>query len=182
VPGAAQDSVQDLPRIRSNFSWAAVTAKRFTDPGGMATFRGHSSGLPRVQAICEYVHRHIAFDYQNARATRSAAEAFSERTGVCRDYAHLSIAFCRCMNIRPVLHGISGDVGTLPPYGVVISLPGSRLGLADAGISSIPAILCPAPRASSSHGPRRGGCRDRHYLRPFILESFRVWTDEIVVV
>ena len=72
-----------------------------------------------MQAICDYVHNHIAFNYQNARATRSAAEAFHERTGVCRDYAHLAIAFCRCMNI-PARYctGYLGDVGTPPPYAV----------------------------------------------------------------
>ena len=56
-------------------------------------------GHTRVQAICDYVHNHIAFNYQNARSTRTAAQAYNEGTGVCRDFAHLAIAFCRCMNI-----------------------------------------------------------------------------------
>jgi transglutaminase-like putative cysteine protease len=56
-------------------------------------------GWSRVQAICDYVHQHIAFGYEHARATRTAWEAFFDRTGVCRDYAHLAVAFCRCMNI-----------------------------------------------------------------------------------
>jgi hypothetical protein len=61
---------------------------------------GHTMpGYRRVQAICDFVHNHIWFNYQNARSTRTAAEAFTEKTGVCRDYAHLAIAFCRCMNI-----------------------------------------------------------------------------------
>ncbi len=57
------------------------------------------TGWSRVQAICDYVHRHITFGYEHARMTRSALEAFHDKTGVCRDYAHLAVAFCRCMNI-----------------------------------------------------------------------------------
>ena len=56
-------------------------------------------GWGRVQAICGYVHQHIVFGYEHARASRTAWEAFCDRTGVCRDYAHLAIALCRCMNI-----------------------------------------------------------------------------------
>jgi transglutaminase-like putative cysteine protease len=75
-------------------------------------------GARRVQAICDYVHQHIAFNYANARPTRTAWEAFTERTGVCRDFAHLAVAFCRCMNI-PARYctGYLPDVGVLPPYG-----------------------------------------------------------------
>jgi len=78
-------------------------------------FGGGETGARRVQAICDYVHRHIAFDYQAARATRSAAEALRDRTGVCRDYAHLAIAFCRCLNI-PARYctGYLGDIGVPP--------------------------------------------------------------------
>jgi transglutaminase-like putative cysteine protease len=57
------------------------------------------TGWDRVQAICDYVHGHITFGYQHARMTRTALEAFYDQTGVCRDYAHLAVAFCRCMNI-----------------------------------------------------------------------------------
>jgi transglutaminase-like putative cysteine protease len=69
-------------------------------------------GWGRVQAICDYVHQHIAFGYEHARATRTAWEAFYDRTGVCRDYAHLAVAFCRCMNI-PARYctGYLGDIG-----------------------------------------------------------------------
>jgi transglutaminase-like putative cysteine protease len=75
-------------------------------------------GWARVQAICDFVHNHIRFDYMQARATRTAMEAYNERVGVCRDYAHLAIAFCRCMNI-PARYctGYLGDIGMPPPYG-----------------------------------------------------------------
>ena len=74
-------------------------------------------GWARVQAICDFVHHHIAFGYQHARATRTASEeVYNERKGVCRDYAHLAIAFCRCMNI-PARYctGYLGDMGMPPP-------------------------------------------------------------------
>ena len=69
-------------------------------------------GWARVQAICDYVHDHIRFDYQKARPTKGAAEAHEEREGVCRDYAHLAVTFCRCMNI-PARYctGYLGDIG-----------------------------------------------------------------------
>ena len=75
-------------------------------------------GWARVQAICDFVHNHIAFGYEHARATQTAWEAFHERGGVCRDYAHLAVAFCRCMNI-PARYctGYLGDIGMPPPYG-----------------------------------------------------------------
>jgi transglutaminase-like putative cysteine protease len=75
-------------------------------------------GWARVQAICDYVHNHIVFGYEHARATKTAWEAYNEGCGVCRDYAHLAIAFCRCMNI-PARYctGYLGDIGIPPPYG-----------------------------------------------------------------
>ncbi len=112
-------------------------------------FGGTTPGYPRVQAICDYVHNHIVFNYQNARATRSAAEAFNERTGVCRDYAHLAITFCRCMNI-PARYctGYLSDIGTPPPFRWAISRRGSRPGSADAGRFSTRATTCRAWAAS----------------------------------
>ncbi len=74
-------------------------------------------GWDRVQAVCDFVHDHIRFDYAQARPTRTAVEAYKERVGVCRDYAHLAIAFCRCLNI-PARYctGYLGDIGLPPPY------------------------------------------------------------------
>src|SRR5262245_31539513 len=74
------------------------------------TFFGH---LPRtghlVQAICNFTHERIAFDYQRARSTRTALEAYEERAGVCRD---LAITLCRCLNIPArYVNGYLGDIG-----------------------------------------------------------------------
>lgn len=69
-------------------------------------------GWGRVQAICDFVHHHLRFDYGAARANRSALEGFNERTGVCRDFAHLAVTLCRAMNI-PARYatGYLGDIG-----------------------------------------------------------------------
>ena len=56
-------------------------------------------GWQRVQAICDFVHQHITFGYEFARPTKTAAEAYKEKAGVCRDYTHLAVTLCRCMNI-----------------------------------------------------------------------------------
>jgi transglutaminase-like putative cysteine protease len=69
-------------------------------------------GWTRVQAICDYVHNRLSFGYGYARATRTAAQAHEERVGVCRDFAHLAITLCRCMNIPArYVNGYLGDIG-----------------------------------------------------------------------
>jgi transglutaminase-like putative cysteine protease len=75
-------------------------------------FGGIDGGWNRVQAVCDYVHNHIRFDYQQARSTRTALDAYHERVGVCRDFAHLALTFCRCLNI-PARYctGYLGDIG-----------------------------------------------------------------------
>ena len=80
-------------------------------------FGAMAPGWARVQAICDYVHDRIAFGYEHSRPTRTALEAFEERRGVCRDYAHLAIAFCRCLNI-PARYctGYVSDIGLPLPH------------------------------------------------------------------
>ena len=74
-------------------------------------------GWERVQAICDYVHGSMAFDYMQASATRTASEALAGDYGVCRDFAHLAITFCRCMNI-PARYctGYLSDIGQPEPH------------------------------------------------------------------
>jgi transglutaminase-like putative cysteine protease len=87
------------------------------------TSLGRCSATPRrvgrgVQAIADFVHNHIRFDYQKADGTRTAFDGYTQREGVCRDYAHLAIALCRCMNI-PARYctGYLGDIAIPPvPY------------------------------------------------------------------
>ncbi|MER8862956.1 transglutaminase family protein [Mesorhizobium sp. M0751] len=71
-----------------------------------------SPGWARVQAIVDYVHNRLSFGYGYARSTRTAAQAHEERVGVCRDFAHLAITLCRCMNIPArYVNGYLGDIG-----------------------------------------------------------------------
>ncbi|MBV9758156.1 MAG: transglutaminase family protein, partial [Alphaproteobacteria bacterium] len=80
-----------------------------------ALFGQTPPGWARVQAICDYVHQHVTFGYQHARPTMTARDAYLERRGVCRDFMHLAVTFCRCMNI-PARYctGYLGDIGVPP--------------------------------------------------------------------
>jgi transglutaminase-like putative cysteine protease len=85
------------------------------DHQAWSLFGSLQGGAGKVQAICNFVHDHIRFSSSAARATRTAKEAFDERIGVCRDYAHLAITLCRCLNI-PARYctGYLGDIGVPP--------------------------------------------------------------------
>jgi transglutaminase-like putative cysteine protease len=84
-------------------------------PFAWNTFGGTTPGWARVQAIVDFVHEHLTFNYKTARPTRTALDAFREREGVCRDFTHLAVTLCRCMNI-PARYttGYLGDIG-IPP-------------------------------------------------------------------
>lgn len=83
-------------------------------PLAWAQFGGIVNGAQRVQAICDFVHNHLRFDYQQARNTRTALEAFDERVGVCRDFTHLAVALCRAINIPArYCNGYLGDIGVI---------------------------------------------------------------------
>jgi transglutaminase-like putative cysteine protease len=79
------------------------------------TFGNSKTGWDRVQAICDFAHNHIEFGYCYARDDRTAFDAYHERVGVCRDFTHLAVALCRCMNI-PARYctGYLGDIGVPP--------------------------------------------------------------------
>jgi len=81
-------------------------------------FGNAPTGWQRVQTICGFVHNHIRFGYEYARNTRTAAQTYQEGVGVCRDYTHLAVTFCRCMNI-PARYcmGYLSDIGVPPPHG-----------------------------------------------------------------
>jgi len=116
APGAQQVAVQDLPEETLIYLLGSryCETDRLSDEA-WRLFGETETGWARVQAICDFVHRHITFGYQFARRTKTALEAYNERTGVCRDYAHLAVAFCRCMNI-PARYctGYLGDIGVPP--------------------------------------------------------------------
>jgi transglutaminase-like putative cysteine protease len=115
-PAAAQQRIQDLPYDTIEF----LIASRYCEVDRMMELAWQSfgrvpEGWPRVQAVCDYVHNHVRFDYLQARSTRTAYETHQERVGVCRDFAHLAVTLCRCLNI-PARYctGYLGDIG-IPP-------------------------------------------------------------------
>jgi len=121
VPSAPQVPVELLPEPTLVF----LLGSRYCETDQLSDIAwqrfGHGpTGWARVQAICDFVHHHIEFGYHHARRTRTAWEAYNEGVGVCRDYAHLAIALCRCMNI-PARYctGYLGDMGTPQPWGTM---------------------------------------------------------------
>ncbi len=74
---------------------------------------GHTKpGGERVQSICDWVHQKVTFGYPYARPTKTALDVYTERLGVCRDFQHLALTFCRCMNIPArYVTGYLGDIG-----------------------------------------------------------------------
>jgi transglutaminase-like putative cysteine protease len=144
-------------------------------------FSNTPPGWARVQAICDFVHNHIVFNYQDARPTRTAWEAFNERKGVCRDFAHLAIAFCRGMNI-PARYctGYLGDMGTLPPYGVGDFAAWIEVYLGGAWRTFDPRNNVPRiGRALMARGRDAADVAIVTTFGPNTLESFTVWADEI---
>jgi transglutaminase-like putative cysteine protease len=182
VRGAMQIAVEKLPEEALVF----LVASRFCDSDRMLDlawklFGGRSTGWARVQEICDFVHKHITFDYQHASVTRSASEAYDERTGVCRDYAHLAIAFCRALNI-PARYctGYLGDVGTPPPYP-----PGDFAAWFEAYLGGQWHTFDPrnnTPRIGRvliARGRDAADVAITTTFGPNTLKSFRVWTDEV---
>ena len=124
-------------------------------------------GWGRVQAICDFVHQHITFGYEYASPTKTAWEVFNERKGVCRDFAHLAITLCRCLNI-PARYctGYLGDIG-VPKDPAPMDFAGwFEAYLGGAWHTFDPAQQRPAHRARPHRArPRRRRRRDHHDLR-----------------
>ena len=143
-------------------------------------FGGIAPGWPRVQAICDYVHRHIRFDYQRARSTRTAFEAWQEGVGVCRDFAHLAIAFCRCMNIPTrYVNGYMGDIG-VPITGPMDFSAWMEVFLDGRWHTFDPRNNRPRiGRIAVAYGRDAADVPLIHSFGPHVLDSFLVWTDEV---
>jgi transglutaminase-like putative cysteine protease len=139
-------------------------------------------GWARVQAVCDFVHQHIEFGYGYASPTKTAWEAFVEKRGVCRDYAHLAIALCRALNI-PARYctGYLGDMGTPPPYA-----PGDFAGWFEAYLggqwhtfdprNNVPRI----GRILIARGRDAADVAIATTFGPNVLERFSVLTEEVV--
>jgi transglutaminase-like putative cysteine protease len=180
--GAEQHRVEDLPDDFLTFLLGSryCETDRLIDVAWQL-FGNTPPGWGRVAAICDFVHHHIKFNYQDARPTRTAWEAFEERRGVCRDYAHLAVAFCRCMNI-PARYctGYLGDIG-VPP----VDAPGDFSAWFDVYLGgrwytfdarhNKPRI----GRILMARGRDATDVAISTIFGPSVLTGFTVWTDEV---
>jgi transglutaminase-like putative cysteine protease len=182
VPSAPQHAVEDLP----SDTLVYLLGSRYCDTDRLSEiawtlFGKGPPGWARVQSICDYVHNHMTFGYEHARSTKTAWEAFNEGNGVCRDYAHLAIAFCRCMNI-PARYCTAylGDIG-VPPVDAPMDFAGSFEAYLGGqwypfdARNNTPRI----GRVLIGQGRDAADVPITHTFGPNTLVSFKVVTDEI---
>lgn len=179
---ASQHSVEELPLDVVQF----LLPSRYCEVDRLGEvawelFGKAPLGWGRVQAVCDWVHAKVRFGYQHARPTKTAFDVYNERTGVCRDFMHLAITFCRCLNI-PARYatGYLGDIGVPPaPYPMDFSawfevFLENQWYTFDArhNVPRIGRVLMARGRdavdvaLTTSFGPAR-------------LDKFTVWTDEV---
>lgn len=177
-----QVSVEHLPDDALVF----LLASRFCDSDRLldlawSLFSSAEPGLGRVRAVCDFVHNHIAFGYEHASVGRSASQAYEDRRGVCRDYAHLAVAFCRALNI-PARYctGYLSDIGTPLPHAA-----GDFAAWFEAYIGGEWQMFDPrnnTPRMGRVLIARGRDAADVAITTTFgvnTLKHFKVWTDEV---
>jgi transglutaminase-like putative cysteine protease len=183
VPDARELPVPELP----DACLVYLNGSRYSETDSMSQiawdlFGALPPGWSRVQAISDFVHNHIRFDYSLARATRTAREAFEERIGVCRDFAHLMLTFCRCLNIPArYVNGYMGDIGV-----PVSADPMDFSAWVEVFLGGEWHTF--DPRNNKRRIGRIVVARGRdaadiplvNSFGPHILKGFRVWTDEVV--
>jgi transglutaminase-like putative cysteine protease len=182
VADARQHPVEELPDDTLLFLLGSryCETDRLSD-AAWQLFGSTPPGWARVQAICDFVQQRIAFGYAHARATRTAWEAFEERRGVCRDFAHLAVALCRCMNI-PARYctGYLGDIG-VPASDDPMDFSGwfeAYLGGAWRSFDARhnrPRI----GRVLIAHGRDAADVPISNSFGPNTLAGFKVWTDPV---
>ncbi len=181
VPEARETPVPDLPDECLGY----LMGSRYCETDRLSqiawdTFGKIPPGWSRVQTICDFVQAHIRFDYMQARATRTAFDAFHERVGVCRDFAHLAITFCRCLHIPArYVNGHLGDIGVpvVDPMDfsawMEVFLDGAWHTF-DAR-NNVPRI----GRIVVARGRDAADVPLINSFGPHVLKSFRVWTYEV---
>ena len=181
--GARQMTVPELPEETLLF----LLGSRYCETDRLSEtawqlFGNTPTGWDRVQAICDFVNQHIVFGYEHARVTRTALEAYDERQGVCRDYAHLAVAFCRCMNI-PARYctGYLSDIGVPPPYSPMDFAAWFEAFLDGHWYTFDPRNNTPRiGRVLIARGRDAADVALSNSFGPNTLASFKVWTDEVV--
>jgi len=182
APDAEEIAVADLP----DDTLLYLVGSRYCETDRLSQiawdlFGGLPPGWGRVQAICDYVHNHITFGYHHARSTRTALEAWQERIGVCRDFAHLAIAFCRCLNIPArYVNGYLGDIGVPPDPDPMDFSAWMEVWLGGRWHTFDPRNNQPRiGRILIARGRDAADIPLVNSFGPHILVSFRVWTDEL---
>jgi transglutaminase-like putative cysteine protease len=178
---AAEVAVEDLP----DDSLAFLVGSRYCETDMLSQtawslFGNIKPGWYRVQAVCDYVHSHLTFGYENARATRTAMEAYEEGVGVCRDYAHLAITFCRCMNIPArYVNGHLGDIG-VPILDPMDFSAWMEVYLGGQWMTFDPRNNTPRiGRIQVARGRDAADVPLINSFGPHTLKSFRVWTYDV---
>jgi transglutaminase-like putative cysteine protease len=145
-------------------------------------FSSGPTGWKRVQAICDFVNGHVEFGYGTSSPTKTAHQVFLDRKGVCRDFAHLAITLCRCMNI-PARYctGYLGDIGMPPPYAPMDFAAWFEAYLGDGWYTFDPRNNTPRiGRVLIARGRDAADVALTTSFGPSTLESFTVYTDEVV--
>jgi transglutaminase-like putative cysteine protease len=182
---AEQNPVQDLPLDVLPYLLGSryCEVEKLNDTA-WALFGNTEPGWSRVQAVCDWVHNHVTFGYQFAREDRTAWEVFHEGRGVCRDFMHLALTFCRCLNI-PARYatGYLGDIG-VPPVSAAM----------DFSAFFQVYLGCKWHAFDARHNQRRIGRVAMAYGRDAVdvaltttfgkhaLRKFEVWTDELPLI
>ena len=185
VPYAREHAVEDLP----DETLVYLLGSRYCETDRLSQtawdlFGNIPAGWGRVQAVCDYVHQHVTFDYMQARATRTAWETFGERIGVCRDYTHLAVAFCRCLNI-PARYctGYLGDMNVPPPYGPMDFAAWFEAFLDGRWHTFDPRNNVPrVGRVLIAQGRDAADVAISSTFGPNTLKGFKVWADEVGAV
>jgi transglutaminase-like putative cysteine protease len=181
VPDAEQHPLEHLPVEALIFLLGSryCETDRLSDEA-WRLFKHTPLGWPRVQAICDFVHAHMTFGYEHSRATRTASEAYAERHGVCRDYAHLAVTFCRCLNI-PTRYctGYITDIGVPPPYAPMDFAAWIEVYLGGRWHTFDPRNNAPRiGRILIARGRDAADVPLTHIFGPGTLSGFRVWAEE----
>jgi len=179
---AIQHQVQDLPADTLQF----LLGSRYCETDVLSEdawrlFKDQPLGWPRVQAVCDFVNNHLSFGYEHARSTRTAAQAYAEQRGVCRDFAHLAIAFCRCLNI-PARYctGYVSDIGLPPPYAPMDFAAWMEVFLGGRWYTFDPRNNAVRfGRVLIAQGRDAADVPLTQIFGPGTLSSFQVWTEEI---
>lgn len=182
VPAARELPVPDLPDACLTY----LMGSRYCETDRLSQiawdmFGNVSPGWNRVQAICDFVHNHIRFDYMQARSTRTAFEVFHERVGVCRDFAHLAVALCRCLNIPArYVNGHLGDIG-VPVVDPMDFSAWMEVFLEGEWYTFDPRNNIPRiGRIVVARGRDAADIPLINSFGPHVLKGFRVWTYEVV--